>query len=289
MDEIPKSVLSHIRAHFNALSTSERYVADFVTAHPEKVIHMSLMELAEASGVSDATALRFSRVIGFNGFNDLKLALVADNVKPIEAIFEEISDQDDLQVVIRKIFNANIQLLQDTLNVLDVDTIARAIQWIHSAENIYIFAVGTSAPLADMLYQRIFRLGYRVVSLTETYIATMQAAIVKQEDLAIFISRSGRPTTLCAIHELVHSRGIRTIAITSDSSSPISSNSDLQITAVSREVRSDIYASPVATASVLDVLCIGLEMLDPALSVQNQGQIWEALLHLRGSGRRPAI
>lgn len=281
MEEVTKSVMAHIRANFHTLSNSEKLVADYVTAHPEEVIRMSLMELAEASGVSDATALRFTRSIGFTGFNDLKMSLVADSVSPIEAIFEEISPNDNLHTIARKIINANIQLLNDTLNVLDINAISKAIDWIRGAEGIYIFAVGTSAPLANTLYGRIFRLGYRVTALTESYLSIMQASILGSKDLAIIISRSGRPNVLTEIIKLCRQNGTKTIAITCDSCSPVAQASELVITVVSREVRADVFASPVALSSVLEIIYTGLEVKNQLLSTQNQNKIWQALEGLR--------
>ncbi len=281
MNDLGKSVMSRIRANFHALSNSERHVAEYILSHQEESIHMSLIEIAEASEVSDATVVRFIRSIGFSGLNELKMTLAADSVKPSEAIFEEINDGDDISTIIQKIFLSNIQLLQDTLNNLQTESISQVIEIINSAKNIYIFAVATSAPLANILYNRIFRLGYRVNSVTDAYLQLMQSAIMTKDDLGIIISRSGTPITLIDVIKQARSNGAKTIAITCDSSSDIARTADISISGVTREIRSDSFETPVALATILDVLYIGLEMKDKTKSTQNQNKIWNAISKMR--------
>ena len=281
MNDLGKSVMSRIRANFHTLSNSERRVAEYILSHPEESIHMSLIEIADASTVSDATVVRFIRSIGFPGLNELKVTLAADSVKSSEAIFEEINDGDDISTITRKIFLSNIQLLQDTLNNLQTESILQALEIINSAQNIYIFAVATSAPLANILYNRIFRLGYRVNTITDAYLQLMQSAIMTKDDLGIVISRSGTPITLIDVMKQARSNGSKTIAITCDSSSDIARTADISICGVTREIRSDIFETPVALATILDVLYVGLEMNNKAKSAQNQNKIWNALSKLR--------
>lgn len=269
--------MSRIRANFHTLSNSERHVAEFVLSHPEESFHMSLIEIAEASKVSDATVVRFFRSIGFSRLSELKISLAADSTKPSEAIFEEINDGDDISTIIRKIFLSNMQLLQDTLNTLQADVISQALELINSAQNIYIFAVATSAPLANILNNRIFRLGYRVNTITDAYLQLMQSAIMTKADLGIIISRSGAPITLVDVIKQARNNGAKTIAITCDSSSDIARKADISITGVSREIRSDIFETPVVLVTILDILYTGLEMYDKTKSSQNQNKIWNAL------------
>jgi RpiR family transcriptional regulator, carbohydrate utilization regulator len=281
MNDLGKSVMSRIRANFHKISNSERRVAEYILSHPEESIHMSLIEIAEASMVSDATVVRLIRSIGFTGLNELKMTLAADSVKPAEAIFEEINDDDDISTIIRKIFLSNIQLLQDTLNYLKTESILQALEMINSAQNIYIFAVATSAPLANILYNRIFRLGYRANTITDAYLQLMQSAIMTKDDLGIIISHSGTPVTLVDAIKHARNNGAKTIAITCDSSSAIARTADVFITGVTREVRSDIFETPVSLATILDVLYTGLQMYNKTKSTQNQNKIWNALSKLR--------
>ena len=281
VNSIQKGVLVRIRATLRVLSPSERQVSDFVTAHPDRVVHMSLIELAEAAGVSDATALRFTRSIGFSGFNEFKMALIADLSTPVEAIFEEITPRDDIPAIARKVFQANLQLLYDALDILDTDAITNAIQHLRSASTIYVFAVGTSAPLANIFYDQLFRLGYRACPVTDTYLQLMQSSILTENDVVVIISRSGLPITLQNAEIMAREQGAVIIAVTTDANSPIAKNADIVISGVSREIRGDVLASSVTMITILDALYIVLATQDIDKTIENQRRIWESMATLK--------
>lgn len=57
------------------LRSSERKVADYVLAQPNRAIRTPLARLAAAAGVSQPTVIRFCRAIGCSGFQAFKLDL----------------------------------------------------------------------------------------------------------------------------------------------------------------------------------------------------------------------
>ena len=56
-----------IREKYNQIFMAERKVADFVLENPERAVNANVSELANLSGVSDATVIRFCKRIGFQG------------------------------------------------------------------------------------------------------------------------------------------------------------------------------------------------------------------------------
>lgn len=281
VDKVASGVMVRIRARFNSLTELEKQVSYYVSAHPDKVIHMSLAELAKEAGVSDATALRFARSIGFSGFNDMKLALVADTLEPVEAVFEEIQDEDDVPTITKKVFRSCIEILQDSVDTLDMDALAEAIEKIQEAQFILIFAVGLSIPLAHYINNRLMRLGYRVSVVTDVYLQLTQAALVKKGDVVLALSRSGISFPLVKATRTARERGAFCIAFTCNDKSPVAQSSNLKITAVSREIRAEVMTSPVALSATLDALYAGLVMSDKTHAVQFERDIWEAMAPMR--------
>jgi DNA-binding MurR/RpiR family transcriptional regulator len=58
------AMLLKIEAKKPSLSKSERRVCDYIIQHPEEIIYLSVSELAERSGVSDATVIRARQKLG---------------------------------------------------------------------------------------------------------------------------------------------------------------------------------------------------------------------------------
>ena len=61
-EKIPGMIMK-IQALKGGMSKAEQQVCDYIVAHPEEVIYLSVSELASASGVSDATVIRASQKI----------------------------------------------------------------------------------------------------------------------------------------------------------------------------------------------------------------------------------
>ena len=74
----PLATVVRIRALLPSLPPASRHVAEYVLADPAAVAGLTITELSEASGVSEASTLRFCRAIGFHGYPDLRLALATE-------------------------------------------------------------------------------------------------------------------------------------------------------------------------------------------------------------------
>lgn len=50
-------------------------MADYLVQHAEDAQYLSISSLAKACGVAEATIFRFCRSLGFDGYNEMKIAL----------------------------------------------------------------------------------------------------------------------------------------------------------------------------------------------------------------------
>ena len=96
------AMLLKIEAKKPSLSKSEQRVCDYIIQHPEEIIYLSVSELAERSGVSDATVIRASQKLGSKSYQDLKISLAQDIVTPLQAVNEEIAPDDRPAAVVEK-------------------------------------------------------------------------------------------------------------------------------------------------------------------------------------------
>ena len=73
---------------------SEKLVAEFALANPERVMQMSISEASQEIGVGESTIIRFCRVLGYKGYQEFKLRLAQDLVEPVHYIHENVSFSD---------------------------------------------------------------------------------------------------------------------------------------------------------------------------------------------------
>lgn len=74
----PSSTVDRISAVYTSLNEAERKVADLISNSPESVRGKSVTRVAEMSGVSPTTVIRFCGALGFDRYSSFKLALVEE-------------------------------------------------------------------------------------------------------------------------------------------------------------------------------------------------------------------
>ncbi|MBW2066305.1 MAG: MurR/RpiR family transcriptional regulator [Deltaproteobacteria bacterium] len=99
---------------------SEKKVADCVLKDPDAVIISSITEVAERSGTSEPTVIRFCRKLGLRRFMELKLNLAGD-LPANQYIHENVRESDNVPEIFNKLFNSAKEAFNYTLNQLDLD------------------------------------------------------------------------------------------------------------------------------------------------------------------------
>ena len=270
--------LARIRSKYPTLAASEARVATWVLQQPERIMQLSMAQVAQACQVSDTTVLRFCRNTGFQGYTDLKLSIARDLTSPTQIIHDDIVETDTPITIARKVFISNVQALYDTLEVLDEDILVKAIDLLSKANRILIIGTGTSGPIVQSMFNMFFRLGLNCAAQTDSYLQLMEVAILGPGDVVVGISQSGSSVDPALTLELAKQNGVSTICITGNSQSPITKHADITLLSVAREVRSEAIASRLAQATIIDALYVIMAWQKFESTVQNEKRIWDALL-----------
>jgi len=275
-----KGCLIRIRSAYQDLYSAEKKVAGFILDHSGDIIHLSVTEVAEQSGVSEATVVRFCRSLGYSGYQDFKLTLARDTVAPIKTIHEELEKSDDIAAVTHKVFQNNIQALNDTLEVLEMKEMKKAEDAISRAGKILIIGVGTSAPIVHDAYNKFFRIGLNCSCQTDSHLQVMEAALLNKGDVLIAISHSGSTKDPIETLKVAKSRGAVTVCITNNSLSPITREADIRLVTASRETRfkSEALASRIAQTSIINALFMALSLHHFQKTLKHTKLIEEAIV-----------
>ena len=68
-----------IKILYDEMGKAEKQIADWILANPGKIISLSIVELAELCGCSEATIVRFSKRLGLSGYQELKISLASES------------------------------------------------------------------------------------------------------------------------------------------------------------------------------------------------------------------
>lgn len=233
--EIEKSVLDKILGVYNNLFEAEKKIADYVINNKEKVIEMTVSELAGQSNVSEATIVRFCKKCDLKGFHHLKISIAKEMVNSKENNISNELDSNNIGQSIQNILANKIEELKQTISMMNEEDIKNIIDSIKNARIVQFAAVGNTIPVAMDGTYKFNQLGIAAVTNTiwETQLAL--AYTLTEKDVVIVISNSGSSKNLVTLLEIANERKATTISITNHENSPVANESKYHINTATRE------------------------------------------------------
>lgn len=255
-----QGLFHRIEQLYDSFTKSEKIVADYVFANPQKVLYISITDLAEQCGVGDTTVFRFCKALKTNGYQEFKMLLAQDvaGSKGLDGdvLMGSIKSEDSAMVVCQKALAMDIAALNETFNVLDFDMVTRATDMIASARRIHFFGMGSSGVIALEARQKFMRILPNVDYVSDCHMQYMAASLMDSRDLAVFFSYSGSTKDIIEIHNLVKQNGCKSIVITRFAKTQLAAHADVVLLCGSNEGPLDGGASSTSIVQLylLDVL-----------------------------------
>lgn len=257
-----KTVLDVIFAGYDDFFEAEKKIANYVINNKEKVIEMTIAELAAESGASEATISRFCRKCNMNGFHHLKISLAKEIVESKEHEIPVSNDIDEYNIgqSLQNILANKIEELKQTVSMINEKKLKEILDLLKNAKNVQLVAVGNTIPVALDGTYKFNQIGIPTVSNTiwETQIA--YAFNLTKEDVIIAISNSGASKRLMNMIDIANEKGATTISITNNEHSPLAMSSKYHITTATREklFLDEYYFSRVSASMVIEILYLFL-------------------------------
>lgn len=254
-----QNCLGTIHSQYHKFSEKEKMIADYILKKPELVIHRTINEVADDLNIADATVFRFSKRIGFKGFQAMKIALASEVISLSQSDQKEVTVEDEDSIT-EKIFNAHIRTLQQTLELNSQDLIKKAVDVIRRSSRVELYGTGNSALIAIDGFQKFVSSGIRAFSYQDPHYQRLSAAQLTKDDAAIIISHSGSNKETMNILKIAKDAGAKTVGITAFPKSPISLNVDIALYTSLEETESysAAFSSQIAQMSIINALCMNI-------------------------------
>src|SRR5690554_1210474 len=186
-----ENCLIKIKGLYPSLRPSEQKVADYILEHAGEVIHISVTELSNKIGVSDAAIIKFCQRLGYKGYQELKIYLAKELVTPVMEIYGEVEENDNMKTVKEKIIQKNSQALLDTGKIVDDMELEKAVEAINNAQKVNFYGVGASGFVALDAQLKLMRVGITATAFCDSHLQTTLAALLSPKDVAVAVSDSG--------------------------------------------------------------------------------------------------
>jgi DNA-binding MurR/RpiR family transcriptional regulator len=278
-------VLNKITRKLDEFTPRQRMLAEYILQHPENLAFFPITDLAVKAGVSEATIVRFSYALGYEGYPQL----VREAQRAIQF---ELGSAGRFQLVRRmrsgsskkeptssfeRVLKYEIENLVNLSQSIKISDFYRCIDMLAEADRICIVGCLASTSLATFFGNMLSKISHQV-DIFHGH-GVMTSAVINrltQNSLVFLIAFPRYPREIVEIGQIIGEKGARIVAITDSHISPIVPLANLYF-AVPVGIPSfvDAYAGPIV---FFNALVTELSERDPGSAQQILGQYDEYAL-----------
>lgn len=248
------------------LTPVERRLAEYILANPHKISSMSVRELAEAGGASDASVLRFCKTLGYSGYRSfiIDLTLAAADEKKSGNQYTDIRPGDSVETIIQNVFRSEKQALNDTKSVLDKKEVSTAVSLLRNSKTVHFFGTGASGLVCLDAQQKFRRIGIHCFAHTEAHDQITSAVLLGEEDISVLFTYSGNTKEIQKVFQILKSQNCKTIIVTKFRKTNLLTGADAYLNVLTPEVtmRSGAMGSRIAMLAIVDILLSSILSID---------------------------
>lgn len=205
---------------YDKLTTTEKIVFDYINDNEEKLVNMSIVEVADETYTSIATVSRCIKKCGLNGFSELRYKILNNTKGNVE------------YKAINNILEKSLIEVKKTIENISVKDIVDAIKIIQNSKRIYILARGLSELVASEFDLKLKILGYNSFFITDPKIMENISTEIKSNECVLIFSLRGKTSEIVNSVVTAKDRGCKIVSCCCEKNSKLSKLSDVALIGV---------------------------------------------------------
>lgn len=220
------------------LTKTGKRIAEFILDHTEESFFMTSTDLATAIGVSDTSIIRFTRSLGYDGFNDFKkdmknnfneIFMKKKNIfiSPLELLERNIPIMQD-RIILEQYFSQSLKNLELTLERNDSEKFESVAKILVQSRRKYITGFRGCSGLASWMSYILSHMLEDVNENTESgAIAFEKILDINGNDVLVLFNLPRYNNIGIDILKFFKSKGSKIIVITDKVTAPAADNADI--------------------------------------------------------------
>ncbi|MBR4197086.1 MAG: MurR/RpiR family transcriptional regulator [Synergistaceae bacterium] len=218
-----------IRGRLSNFPAKTRRVAEYILGNSPEIAFHSISETAEKLSVSRAQLVRVARMLGFDGYADLKNTLKKKLLNQVIPSSGDTVPEDSADTALRlcRLEHANIDETYRNIS-LNREDVRRFCTAARDSDAIYCMGWGISSMPAEWLYTRFAELGMKSVLMRRGSLSLLeQARGITENDMLIVCELPSYVIEVTEAAEQTASRGVRIASITDSPAAPVCEHADM--------------------------------------------------------------
>ncbi len=261
-----------ISDRYFSLTKSEKMIANFLRKNQEESAFLSAGEIAKRLELSEATLVRFARTLGFCSYPAMRAVLQENFRRRVTHSARLRGRLDEVRQnggIFERLTATEIDYLTQALDSIDREQLDKAVDLIRTHNKIFVFGLGPSISLVDLMEIRLHRFGKEVVPLKAYGREVIDSMLVmKPGDLVFVICFFDQNTTLQLVLDYSRKVGATIIMLTDTLDTILGDKADVILSARRGpvgEFHSLVVPMTVINALLLSVASIDQEHIMPVL------------------------
>ncbi|MHC5247036.1 MurR/RpiR family transcriptional regulator [Enterococcus sp. LJL90] len=218
------AVLLKIKSLENTFTSSEHDISKFVVENPDYVISNSITNLAKKTNTSEASINRFSKKIGYKGFNKFKIAL-AQSITQIEDKNKVVDDTNLIEYVT---FDYQ-KLITNTCAMVENRDIEEISSLITLARKIYILSIYNTSFVSKEFAFKLRQLGMEVTSLNENLETQLAIENMSSDSVLIAVVPSVVTKDIIPFLSKIKRKDVKVVLISSNDNPKVNDMVDIKV------------------------------------------------------------
>ena len=179
-----------ITEHYASLTKSEKRIANYLRKNQEESAFLSAGEIAQKLRLSEATLVRFASTLGFSSYPAMRTVL-QDNFRLRVSHSARLRGRlDDLREggdIFERLTVTEIDYLTQALESIDRNEMNKAVELMRQHDHIFVFGLGPSVSLVDLMDIRLRRFGKDVVPLVSSGRELLESMLMLNANDLLFV------------------------------------------------------------------------------------------------------
>lgn len=247
------NLLQEMSLALNQYTKTEKKIAEYVLHNADKVLFMSITELADACGVAEASVHRFCKMLKVSGYQAFKMHLSIGRATETEhGGHKESSSHTPYE----EILQYHLDAIRETNEMLHKKDVDQVVEMMSNAERIVFMGVGNSMTTAEEAAGKFLHITPKAQFVADAHMQAMAASMASPADVFVFISYSGATVDNIQVASIAKKKGAKIIAITRFPKSELTKQADVVLICGSKEspLEGGSMGAKMSQLHIIDVL-----------------------------------